>query len=68
MEPEVADLIRLYLSLTPTLQAEAVNSIHEYIEGGPHTRNRIANESISKGARRMDVGPVDRGRCPVCGK
>jgi len=68
MEPEVADLIRLYLSLTPAHQAAAVRSINEYIQGGQYTRDRIANESISKSARRMDVGPVGRGRCPACGK
>jgi hypothetical protein len=68
MDEKVAGLIRVFDSMTPDEQHEAVRRLSEYIDGGPITKRRILNESDwGRVAKRVDLGPVGRV-CPYCGR
>ncbi|HEV2371604.1 MAG TPA: hypothetical protein VGS19_05475 [Streptosporangiaceae bacterium] len=68
MDADTAALVRVYLGLTPAQQDEAAAIISEYSRGDSQTRERIARECGLTGSRRIDVGPVTNGPCPLCGR
>ena len=68
METAVAGFIRVFDSLTPDEQHDAVEKLNEYINGDVWTRRRVVEEGErSRIAKRIDLGPVG-GVCPYCGR
>ena len=67
MDREVALVLRGYVNLNSAQQSELVDYVNRYNRGSRIERDGIVNESISKSAHRMDVGPVGSG-CPCCGR
>lgn len=68
MEAGVAGLIRVFDSLSPDEQYDAIQKLNEYISADSWTRERLVNESQrDRIAKRVDLGPVS-GVCPYCGR
>lgn len=66
MDRDVALLIQGFLTLTPAQRSDFIGYVNSYNRGTQAERDSITNESIQKGARRVDVGPVTSGVCPCC--
>jgi hypothetical protein len=68
MDLDVAQVVNGYVSLTVEQQSEFARYVNEFNQGTSANRESIVRESISKSARRMDVGPVGSVRCLCCGR
>ena len=68
MEPDSDSFILVFDELSEHEKREALRKLHEYLDGGPITRQRIVKESVQqRNVQKMDVGPTG-GVCACCGR
>ncbi|MFE5899875.1 hypothetical protein ACFQ67_21090 [Streptomyces sp. NPDC056488] len=70
MDRQVADVVRGFLSLTPTQQDELVTELNGYLQGGTLAKDRIRREATGTWGpiTKVDLGPTTSHTCACCGR
>lgn len=55
-----------FIQLTPQDRQDAITEINRYINAQERDKQQL-EESLAKRAG-IDLGPMDSGKCPCCGK
>jgi len=60
LEPEIAGFIRIFDSMNPGQQEDAIRMLDAYLNGNQATRDRMIGDRRPREIRKVDVGPVGR--------